>query len=122
MNIPAEKHSDVLQIIKSFVEQSRDDPGCNCFHIYRDIEDSDVLMLQINLKTEEDLILHVSSDEYRNLLLAMEISINRPEVRFDTISTSTGFEIIQKIRTTAHKKTGKEAPDNTAKSDHKSNK
>jgi hypothetical protein len=47
---------------------------------------------------DEDLNLHIRSDEYRNLLLIMELASQQPEVRFDTISNSTGIETIEKAR------------------------
>jgi hypothetical protein len=42
--------------------------------------------------------LHIRSDEYRNLLLVLEMALKQPEIRFDTISSSTGIETIEKIR------------------------
>ena len=100
MTIPAEKQNDALRIIRSIAVQSRDDPGCISYSIYRDIEDSNVLMLQGSWKDEETLDLHVRSGEYLHLLLVLEMSLKQPEVRFDTISSSTGIETIEKIRST----------------------
>jgi len=42
--------------------------------------------------------LHIRSDEYRNLLLVLEMALKQPEIGFDTISSSTGIETIEKIR------------------------
>jgi hypothetical protein len=42
--------------------------------------------------------LHLRSDEYRNLLLILEMALEQPEIRFDTISGSTGIETIEKAR------------------------
>ena len=98
MAIPAEKHNDALRILRSIAAQSRDDSGCLSCHIYRDIEDSNILMLQGSWETEENLNFHVRSSEYRNLLLVMEMSLEQPGVRFETISDSTGIENIEKIR------------------------
>jgi hypothetical protein len=49
-------------------------------------------------RAEEDLDLHIRSDEYRNLLMVLEMALEQPEIRFDTISSSTGIETIEKIR------------------------
>jgi len=51
-----------------------------------------------SLAAEEDLNLHLRSDEYRNLLLILEVALNQPEIRFDTISSSMGIEAIEKAR------------------------
>ena len=55
-------------------------------------------MLQEYWEAETNLDLHVRSEEYRNLLLVMEMSLKPPEVRFDIISESKGIETIEKIR------------------------
>jgi len=42
--------------------------------------------------------LHIRSDEYRNLLMVLEMALEQPEIRFDIISSSTGIETIEKAR------------------------
>jgi quinol monooxygenase YgiN len=73
-------------------------PGCISCHIYEDLQEKNVLMLQEVWRSEEGLNLHLRSDEYRNLLLILELAPERPEIRFDTISGSTGIETIEKAR------------------------
>jgi quinol monooxygenase YgiN len=104
MAIPLEKHNDALRILRSIVVQSRNDPGCLSYLIYRDLEDNNVLMLQGNWKSRKNLDVHIRSDEYRNLLLVMEMSLKQPEIRIDTVSCSTGIESIEKVRSTAYSK------------------
>lgn len=101
MAIPATKHNDALRIIRSIAVQSRDNPDCLNYSFYRDIEDSNVLMIQSNWKACEDLERHIRSEEYHHLLLVLEMSVKQPEIRFDTISSSTGIESIEKIRSTS---------------------
>lgn len=100
MPIPVQKHNDALGILRSIAMQCRDDPGCLSCHVYRDVEDSNVLLLQGAWKVKENLDFHVRSDEYHNLLQVMEMSLKQPEIRFDTISSSTGIESIEKTRRT----------------------
>jgi len=90
-----------LKILRSIAEQCKDDPGCLSFHIYGDLQEENVLMLEEVWMSEEDLDLHLRSDEYRNLLLVMEMALKHPEVRFNTVSTSTGIETIEKARSHA---------------------
>ena len=49
-------------------------------------------------KTKEDLERRLRSGEYRNVLMVMEMGLKPPEVRFYTVSTSTGIETIEKAR------------------------
>ena len=98
MEIPPQKSAGVLKILRSLVELCSYEPGCISCRIYADLQEKDILMLEEVWRTEEDLDLHLCSEEYRNLLLAMEMALKQPEIRFDTISSSTGIETIEKAR------------------------
>jgi quinol monooxygenase YgiN len=101
MKLPPQKSDAVLGILRSVLELCRDDPRCLSCHIYGDLQEKNVLMLEEVWRTEEDLDLHIRSDEYRNLLLALELAVKRPEIKFDSISSSTGIETIEKARSQA---------------------
>jgi quinol monooxygenase YgiN len=98
MKIPPQKSGEALIIFKSVTEQCMAEPGCISCHIYEDLQEKNVFMLKEVWRSEEDLDLHLRSDEYRNLLLILEIALEQPEIRFDTISGSTGIETIEKAR------------------------
>ena len=98
MAIPPQKHAEALKILRSVAEQCRDVPGCLSCHFYGDMQQSDVLLLAEVWRDEADLNLHLRSDEYRNLLLVLEMALEKPEIRFDTISISLGIEIIERAR------------------------
>jgi quinol monooxygenase YgiN len=98
MLIPAGKSGEVLKIVGSVVELCRDDPGCLSCHIYEDLREENVFMLEEAWKFKEDLDTHLRTDEYRNLLMVLDLALEEPEIRFDTISSSAGIEIIEKAR------------------------
>ncbi len=98
MIIAADKQIDALKILRSLALQVRDEPDCLSCSISRDAENADVVTYQEYWRSEESLNKHICSREYRNLLLVMEMSLEKPEVRFDTVSCSTGLETIKKIR------------------------
>jgi quinol monooxygenase YgiN len=101
MTIPPQKSGEALKILRSVAELCKVDPGCLSCHIYEDLLEKNVLMLEEVWSAEENLDLHIRSDEYRNLLLALELALKRPEIRFDTTSGSTGIETIEKARNRA---------------------
>ena len=49
-------------------------------------------------KSGEDLERHLRAEEFRKVLLVVEMAVEPPEIRFDAISQSTGFETIEKAR------------------------
>jgi len=98
MTIPPQKSGEALTIFKSITEQCIYNPGCLSCHIYGDLQEKNVLMLKEVWRSEEDLNLHLRSDEYLNLLLVLEMALKQPEIRFDTILSSMGIEAIEKVR------------------------
>jgi quinol monooxygenase YgiN len=98
MTIPPQKRGEALKIIGSVAELCRDDPDCLGCNIYRDLHDNKVLVLEEVWRTEQNLALHLRTEEYRNLLMILEMALKQPEIRFDTISSSTGIETIEKAR------------------------
>ena len=61
--------------------------------------EKNILQLEEMWRSEEELERHLRSDEYRKVLLVLEMALKQPEIRFDTISSSTGIETIKKART-----------------------
>jgi quinol monooxygenase YgiN len=98
MTIPHQKSSEVMKILRTEVELCRYEPGCLSCHLYGDLQEKNVLVVEEIWNSEEELNLHLRSDKYRNLLLVLEMSPNQPEIRFDTISSSAGLETIEKAR------------------------
>ena len=104
MAIPPRKSDEALKILKSIADQCRDESGCLSCHIYEDLQEENVLMLEDVWRSEKDLDLHLRSDEYRNLLLVMEMALKQPEIKFYTITRQSGIEIIEKARRSVGKK------------------
>ena len=98
MKISPQKRGEALKILKSTVERNRILPGCLSCRIYEDIEEDNVLMYEEMWKSEEEMEQHLLSDEYRKVLLVMEMALHHPEVGFNTLVSSTGIETIAKAR------------------------
>ena len=41
---------------------------------------------------------HLRSEQYRRVLAAIELSQEAPEIRFDTVATRGGFEVVEAAR------------------------
>jgi len=98
MIIPPKKRDEALRILRSTAEQCKIHSGCLSSHIYDDVQEDNVLMFEEMWRTEEDLAQHLRSEEYRDVLLVMEMALKHPEVSFNKVSTSTGIETVEKAR------------------------
>ena len=96
MIIPPKKRDEALRILRSVAEPCEVHSGCLGYHIYEEVQEDNVLMFEEMWRSEEDLESHLRSEEYRKVLIVMEMALKPPEVRFYTVSTSTGIETIEK--------------------------
>jgi len=98
MAIPVQKRVEALKILRSMVARNQAQPDCVFCRICEDILEDNVLQFEEMWRSEEELERHLRSDQYHKVLLVMEMALKQPEIRFDTISSSTGIEAIEKAR------------------------
>jgi quinol monooxygenase YgiN len=98
MTFSAKSFGEAWTILRSIAEQSKVQPGCLSCRIYRNGQEDNALMFQQLWSDEENLERHLRSDEYRQVLLVLEMAMKQPEIRFDTILSSTGIETIERAR------------------------
>ena len=102
ITIPSNKRIEAQKILMSLAERTRVESGCINCNIYQGIDDTNIIMIDQLWQSNEDLERHLRSDDYLKLLLIVEMALKKPEIRFDTISNSTGFDTIEKDRSTLH--------------------
>ena len=93
-----ERCGEVLQILRPMAERTRLTPGCLGCNIYQDVHDAGVILVEELWRSETELGRHLRSDQYREVLLVMEMASEPPEVRFEEISRSSGVETIERER------------------------
>jgi quinol monooxygenase YgiN len=98
MVIFPKKRPEALKILKMTAQYCGLQPGCLTCDIYEDLQDENILMFRQVWRSKTDLDQHLRSDEYRNVLLVMEMAEKEPEIRFDTISDSSGIETVEAAR------------------------
>ena len=98
MRIPPKKNCEVLEVLRPLAERIKVNPGCLGSHLYRDLQEEDVLMFEQRWRSEEDLKLHLRSNDYRTVLLLMEVALTQPEICFEVVNHTSGFETIESAR------------------------
>ena len=86
VRVLAERREEVLQILRTMLEPARVKPGCISFRSYQDIENESRLCLVEEWNSKHDLDRRIRSDDYRKLLELMEMSAEKPELLFHTVS------------------------------------
>lgn len=98
MVLPGNRLKEATGILGPLAERTKIERGCLGCYLHRDALEENVLIFEESWASEADLERHLRSQEYRQLLLVMEMARVPPEVRFDRVSHSTGIETIQQAR------------------------
>jgi quinol monooxygenase YgiN len=98
MDFAVQNVDEALQILCSIIERTRAEIGCNDCSVYRDMQNDKRIVFEENWKNDEALKRHLRSEDFRKVLMVMEMAIIPPEVRFDTITESRGVETIEEAR------------------------
>lgn len=93
-----EQRQEVLSILRHTLGPTSVQPGCISCRLFIDVEDDSVIVLMEEWKSLSALQCHLRSEQYRDVLAAMECSIERPDIRFSTISETAGLELIETAR------------------------
>jgi len=96
--IPLKEQGEALEILGSITEQIQFEPGCISCRLYQGVDEENAIMIEELWVNDADLQRHLRSDKYRKVLLVVEMAAEPPEIRFDTISHSSGVETIEKAR------------------------
>ena len=100
MTIPPQRRGQVSKTLKSMVRETGIKPGCLSSRLYHDENEEAVFMCEQVWRNQDDLNLYLRSEDYRHMLLIMELAGEPPEIKFQTISELAGIEVIEKARGT----------------------
>jgi quinol monooxygenase YgiN len=92
------KLAEAMSILLSVVERTRTKAGCTGCSLYQDLEDEHTILYLEQWRGEGEMKHHLREEEFREVLLVMEMSSQSPEIRFHTVSRSDGVEIIEEAR------------------------
>ena len=97
MIVHPEKRRDLLETMRGMLEPARVERGCLSYHLYEDVEDRNAFVLIEEWATQEDLESHIRTDHQRRLLALMDLLSEQPEVRFNTVSHTSGMNLIENV-------------------------
>ncbi len=93
----AKKKEEILAILFSVKGPIESDPQCISCRIYTEPRDEKHITYEEVWQNEESLYQHLRSPHYRNVLAAMDLSSEPPEVKFITVLKTEGMELMQRV-------------------------
>jgi len=95
---PPEKHKEILQTFMAILGPIRREQGCISCNCYVDVESENIIYFREEWKSREDLNTHLRSVHFGVLIGAMKLLNKEPDIRFNTIDSTTGVEAIKAAR------------------------
>jgi len=92
----------------------RVEAGCLSCNLFEDVTDLNQFRFECLWDSADDLLRHLRSGVYRQLLILIEMSAAAPSVQFHTISVTQGLEYVEAAR--EQEGTGASAPRKVARS------
>ena len=99
MGFDPQRIDEALQILCSMIERIRAESGCISCSVHQDTENENLVVFEEKWRSDGDLQRHLRSEGYQRVLLVMEMAERSPDIRFYTITHSSGVETIEKART-----------------------
>lgn len=96
--VPPLRRADFLNSIGPLLEPTRVVPGCIGCRLYTDFEDANAFTLVEEWASQAALDRHLTSDAYKTLVAAIELSTQPPAIRFDSVALRAGIEVIEAAR------------------------
>ena len=97
-SVPTLMKKDVINIFDSLAGSTSVKPGCKKINLYSDINNDDDFLLVLEWNTQGEMEKHIGSEEFRKIMVLMDLSNEPPLIRFNTVSSTMGFELVEKIR------------------------
>ena len=89
---------NAVSIFETITGSTSVKPGCKRVILCSDVKNDDNLMLLEEWDSMEAAEQHIRSDEFRKVMAITDMAVEPPEISFHTISSTTGFEFVEKIR------------------------
>ena len=95
-----DKFIEARDILLALVESTQFTPGCLGCDLYQGISEPHTLLFEQWWETQADLDRYLRSDPYQRVILAMEMAMENPLIKFSEISHIAGLETIERARST----------------------
>jgi quinol monooxygenase YgiN len=94
----ANRHSEVLEILRSVLGPTEAQPGCLSCHIYEEDGPNRATVFCGQWESEAALQEHIRSELYLLVLVACELADRPPAFRFHHVSKTQGIDLVHKLR------------------------
>lgn len=97
MVVRPDRRGDFLETLMGMLEPTRVEMGCLSYRLYEDAENRNAFVLMEEWATQEDLERHISRSNQQRIFTLLDLLIEEPEVRFNTVLHTAGMDLMEKV-------------------------
>jgi quinol monooxygenase YgiN len=92
-----EKRMNIVKTIHTMIGPTNVQPGCLHCELFSSTQNDDKLFLLEKWDSKESLDQHIKSDEFRNVMAAMDSACEPPEIYFYETNSLGGMDLLENI-------------------------
>ena len=89
---------ELRRALAALVGPTKVEPGCICCSLYTVAGRPNKFFFETRWRSEAELVKHLRSEQYRKLLILIELSNQPPVVEFHEVSKTQGLELVAAVR------------------------
>jgi quinol monooxygenase YgiN len=93
-----EKRAEILDVLRHVQSLMHASAGCLSCAIYEEHGETRAILYLEQWRSEEELRRHIQSPVYLQILTAVDLACELPEMRFHEVANSHGMEFIEALR------------------------
>lgn len=93
-----DQREELRQALSAMVGPTSVEPGCIGCRLYTEAGRANRFCFETRWRSEAELVRHIRSEQYRNLLILIELAKEPPVIEFHDVSKTHGLEWISAIR------------------------
>lgn len=95
------KSEELRRGLSALVSPTTVEPGCMGCSLYTEVSNANKFYFETRWRSEAELFKHLRSEQYRHLLILIELGKEPPTVEFHDVSKTQGLELVMAIRRNA---------------------
>ena len=96
--VDPQRREDLRRAFSSLLGPTCVEPGCISCDLYQEVGNPNRFCLETRWKSDQELIRHLRSEQYRSLLILLELGSEPPQIEFHNVVETKGLEWIHAVR------------------------
>jgi quinol monooxygenase YgiN len=96
--VAPEKREDLRRAFSSLLGPTGVEPGCISCDLFQEAGNLNRFCLETRWKSDQELIRHLRSEQYKSFLILLELSSEPPLIEFHAVVETRGLELVRSVR------------------------